>query len=111
MQTRKFLKFRYTAIRRYGEKIWTAKSGVIEFNPTYTVSCSSCEKGISTERDTGYIVELSNGTKFLCFMRGSFGTVQIEELLSEDGEQANIESDQQANADRTRRNLYLLNGK
>lgn len=43
--TKKFLKFRYTAIRRYGEKNWTAKSGVIEFNPNYTVSCSTCEKG------------------------------------------------------------------
>lgn len=111
MITKKFLKFRYTAIRRYGEKHWTAKSGVIEFNPNYTVSCSTCEKGLSSDRDTAYIVELSNGTKFLCFMRGYFGTVQIEELLSEDGEQANIESDQQTNADRTRRELHLLNGR
>lgn len=44
-------------------------------------------------------------------MRGYFGTVQIEELLSEDGEQANIENDQQTNADRTRRSLHLLNGR
>lgn len=109
MQVRKFLKFRYTAIRRYGEKNWTAESGVIEFNPAYTVSCSTCEKGLSTDRDIAYIVELSNGTKFVCFMRGTFGTVQVEELLSEDGEQANIESDQQTNVARTRRSLHLLN--
>ncbi|TGY07113.1 hypothetical protein [Bacteroides acidifaciens] len=108
---KKFLKFRYTAIRRYGEKTWTAKNGVIEFNPNYTVSCSTCEKEFSSDRDTAYIVELSNGTKFLCFMRGYFGATQIEELLSEEGEQANIENDQQANADRTRRSLYLLNGR
>lgn len=44
-------------------------------------------------------------------MRGYFGATQIEELLSEEGEQANIENDQQANADRTRRSLYLLNGR
>lgn len=111
MQPKKFLKFRYTAIRRYGERTWTAKNGVIEFNPNYTVCCSTCEKGLSTDRDTAYIVELSNGTKFLCFMHGYFGTVQVEELLSEEGEQANIESDQQTNANRTRQNLHLLNGK
>lgn len=107
MQVRKFLKFRYTAIRRYGEKEWTAKNGVIEFNPNYTVSASTCEK-ISSDRDSAYIVELSNGTKFLCFMRGAFGIAQVEEILSERGETANVESDQQTNVERTRRNLYLL---
>lgn len=35
MIVKKFLKFRYAAIRRYGEKNWTAASGVIEFNPNY----------------------------------------------------------------------------
>lgn len=109
MLTKRFLKFRFTAIRRYGEKIWTAKNGVIEFNPNYTVSCSSCEKGFNGDRDTAYIIELSNGTKFLCYVRGHFGAAQIEELLSDEGEQANLENDQQVNADRTRRSLHLLN--
>ena len=109
MIVKKFLKFRYAAIRRYGEKNWTAANGVIEFNPNYTVSCSTCEKELNTDRDTGYIVELSNGTKFLCYMQGYYGSVQVEELLSEEGEQANIENDQQANAERTRKNLHFLN--
>lgn len=109
MIVKKFLKFRYAAICRYGEKNWTAASGVIEFNPNYTVSCSTCEKELNTDRDTGYIVELSNGTKFLCYMQGYYGSVQVEELLSEQGEEANIASDQQANCEKVRRNLHKLN--
>lgn len=38
-----------------------------------------------------------------------YGSVQVEELLSEEGEQANIENNPQANAERTRKNLHLLN--
>ena len=30
-----FLKFRYTAIRRYGEKKWSAQDGVVESGPRY----------------------------------------------------------------------------
>lgn len=30
-----FLKFRYTAIRRYGEKKWSAQDGVVESNPNF----------------------------------------------------------------------------
>jgi len=105
-----YLKFRYAAIRRYGEKKWTAENGVIEFNPTYTVNCSTCEKpGFSSDKDTAYIVELSNGTKFLCFMRGIFGCAHVEELLSEDGERANIEADQQRDCERTKQNIHRLN--
>lgn len=107
MYPKKFLKFRYTAIRRYGEKSWTAKNGVIEFNPNYTVSASTCEH-LNGDRDSAYVVELSNGTKFLCFMRGAFGTTQVEEILSEKGEAANLENDQQTNVERTRHSLYLL---
>lgn len=109
MLTKKFLKFRYTAIRRYGEKKWTAQSGVIEFNPNYTVGCSTCEKDLPESKDGAYIVELSNGTKFLCFMRGYYGNAQIEDLLSEEGEAANMESDQQRNAELTRQNIHRLN--
>ena len=111
---RRYYKFCYTAIRRYGEKKWTAQNGVIEFNPNYTVSCSTCEKpNFSSDTDQAYIVELSNGTKFLCFMRG-FGRAHIEELLSEellseDGEQANIASDQATNFARTKQFLHQLN--
>lgn len=103
------MKFRYTAIRRYGEKKWSAQDGVVEFNPNYTVSVSTCEKeGFSNGAQKAYIVELSNGTKFLAFLRG-FGYTQVETILSEEGEQANIEADQQKNAQLTKMLLHKLN--
>ena len=109
MLNKRFLKFRYTAIRRYGEKKWSAQDGVVEFNPNYTVSVSTCEKnGFSNGAQKAYIVELSNGTKFLAFLRG-FGYAQIEEILSEEGEQANIEADQQKNAKITKMLIHKLN--
>lgn len=109
MLNKRFLKFRYTAIRRYGEKKWSAQDGVVEFNPNYTVSVSTCEKeGFSNGARKAYIVELSNGTKFLAFLRG-FGYAQIETILSEEGEQANIEADQQKNAQLTKMLLHKLN--
>lgn len=55
-----------------------------------------------------YIVELSNGTKFLAFLR-AFGYAQVEEILSEKGEQANIEADQQKNAQITKMMIHKLN--
>lgn len=109
MLNKRFLKFRYTAIRRYGEKKWSAQDGVVEFNPNYTVSVSTCEKeGFSNGAQKAYIVELSNGTKFLTFLRG-FGYAQVETILSEEGEQANIEADQQKNAQLTKMLLHKLN--
>lgn len=109
MLNKRFLKFRYTAIRRYGEKKWSAQDGVVEFNPNYTVSVSTCEKnGFSNGAQKAYIVELSNGTKFLAFLRG-FGYAQVETILSEEGEQANIEADQQKNAQLTKLLLHKLN--
>ena len=109
MLNKRFLKFRYTAIRRYGEKKWSAQDGVVEFNPNYTVSVSTCEKdGFSNGAQKAYIVELSNGTKFLAFLRG-FGYAQVENILSEEGEQANIEADQQKNAQLTKMLLHKLN--
>ena len=109
MLNKRFLKFRYTAIRRYGEKKWSAQDGVVEFNPNYTVSVSTCEKdGFSNGAQKAYIVELSNGTKFLAFLRG-FGYAQVETILSEEGEQANIEADQQKNAQLTKMLLHILN--
>lgn len=108
MQNKRFLKFRYTAIRRYGEKKWSAQDGVVEFNPNYTVSVSTCEKeGFNNGAQKAYIIELSNGTKFLAFLRG-FGYAQVEEILSEEGEQANIESDQQKNTQLTKMLLHKL---
>lgn len=109
MLNKRFLKFRYTAIRRYGEKKWSAQDGVVEFNPNYTVSVSTCEKeGFSNGAQKAYIVELSNGTKFLAFLRG-FGYAQVETILSEEGEQANIKADQQKNAQLTKMLLHKLN--
>ena len=109
MLNKRFLKFRYTAIRRYGEKKGSAQYGVVEFNPNYTVSVSTCEKnGFSNGAQKAYIVELSNGTKFLAFLRG-FGYAQVETILSEEGEQANIEADQQKNAQLTKMLLHKLN--
>ena len=109
MLNKRFLKFRYKAIRRYGEKKWSAQDGVVEFNPNYTVSVSTCEKnGFSNGAQKAYIVELSNGTKFLAFLRG-FGYAQVETILSEEGEQANIEADQQKNAQLTKMLLHKLN--
>ena len=109
MLNKRFLKFRYTAIRRYGEKKWSAQDGVVEFNPNYTVSVSTCEKeGFSNGTQKAYIVKLSNGTKFLAFLRG-FGYAQVETILSEEGEQANIEADQQKNAQLTKMLLHKLN--
>lgn len=58
MLNKRFLKFRYTAIRRYGEKKWSA---------------------------------------------------QVETILSEEGEQANIEADQQKSAQLTKMLLHKLN--
>lgn len=106
---KRFLKFRYTAIRRCGEKKWTATDGVIEFNISYVVSVSTCEaEGFSYDKQKAYIVELNNGTKFLIYLRG-YGYAQIEEILSEDGETANIEADQQKNAQVTRLLVHRLN--
>lgn len=88
-QPKKFLRFRHAAIRRYGDKRWTAIDGYIEFNPNYTVSISTCEKEIVGDAgDCPYIVELSNGTKFLCFMH-DYGQDPDDELLSCKGEEAN----------------------
>lgn len=108
MLEKKFLKFRYVAIRRYGEKRWTATDGVIEFNTGYTVNVSSCEvEGFAYDKQKPYIVELSNGTKFLAYMR-DFGYAQIEEILSEEGETANLEADQQKNLQVTKMLIHRL---
>ena len=90
MTTRKFLRFTYAAIKRYGDKTWTAHTGVVEFNPTYTA----------------YIVELSNGTKFLCFINDYCGPDDY--LLSERGETANSYA-AKSHHDKVKQNIRLLN--
>ena len=109
MLTKRFLKFRYTAIRRYGEKKWIATDGVIEFNPNYTVNVSTCEiEGFSYDKQKAYIVELSNGTKFLCFLH-EFGNRTEELIMSEAGEEA-TQFAAEANYEKVKQNIHKLNG-
>ena len=89
MTERRFLRFYYAAIKRYGDKRWTAHRDVIEFNPNYTVSVSGLEKeDFDYKDDKPYVVELSNGTKVLCFFH-DFGDGPDDEILSAQGEAAN----------------------
>lgn len=104
---KKFLRFRYAAIRRYGER-WTVFDGVIEFNPNYCVGVSSCEKEDSgDDSQKAYIVELSNGTKLLVYLN-NYGCASCEEILSEQGERANMESDTQRAMELTRVLIHRL---
>ena len=106
---KKFLKFKYAAIRRYGEKQWTANADVIEFNPNYTVGVSGCEKGdFAVGLDYPYIVELSNGTKFLCFMH-NYGKDLTDEILSDKGEVANSYAADTC-YDKVKKSMNKLNG-
>lgn len=106
---KKFLRFRHAAIKRYGEKQWTALNGYIEFNPNYTVSVSKCEVGnFGDDHDTPYIVELSNGTKFLCFLH-EFGDMPEDMVMSEAGEEATSYA-AEANYEKVKQNIHKLNG-
>ena len=92
------MKFRYAAIKRYGERNWTAGSGWVEFNPNYTVSVSKDEtKLFGDSRNAAYVVELSNGTKFLAFVNNA--VLGDAEILTEDGEAANWAAEDRAEAD------------
>ena len=104
---RNFLRFKYAAIKRYGDKTWTAHVGIIEINPSYTVNCGKCERGnFGNEDDIPYIVELSNGTKFLCFMNDY--CLNGGNLLSEEGENANCVVDDSV-LERAKQNVRQLN--
>ena len=46
IMNKRFLRFRYAAIKRYSAKYWAAGDGYIEFNPNYVVPCSQDEKQI-----------------------------------------------------------------
>lgn len=87
---KKFLKFNYSAIKRYGEKHWTPFGGVIEFNINYVVSCGVLEKGhldANQPEHVPYMIELSNGTKLICVVDQSM-LKEGEVVLSEQGETA-----------------------
>lgn len=109
MTEKRFLRLKYTAIRRYGESRYTVAAGVMEFNPNYTVGVSSCEKGeFNTGMDCPYIVELSNGTKFLCFLH-NYGSGAEDEVLTEKGEVANSFVDDEKAYAATKKNINKLN--
>ena len=99
MQAQKrFLKFRYAAIKRYGEKRWTASIGWIEFNPNYTVGTSRDETGLfGDDQNVAYVFELSNGTKFLALL--NLPILGEDAVLSEGGEAANWAADDSAEKD------------
>lgn len=99
MQTQKrFLKFRYAAIKRFGEKKWTAAIGWIEFNPNYTVGAGKDETGLfGDDQNEAYVIELSNGTKFLTFV--NLPILGEDQILSEGGEAANWAADDSAEND------------
>lgn len=104
---KKFLRFRYAAIKRYGDRNWIAHTDYMEFNPCYTVGCGGCERGdFGTGNDRAFIVELSNGTKFLCFMH-NYGDGAEDEVLSEKGEVANSYADNASYAN-VRQNIHKL---
>lgn len=87
---KKFLKFYYSAIKRYGEKYWTPFEGFIEFNVNYVVSCSVLENGnldANQPELVPYMLELGNGTKLICVADMSM-LKEGEVLLSEKGETA-----------------------
>ena len=57
---KRFLRFRYAAIKRYGAKYWAAGDGYIEFNPNYVVSCSQDEKPLlSNGHDNPFILDIN----------------------------------------------------
>ena len=106
MYTKKFLRYNYVAIKRYGDRKWTAHSGQIEINPCYTVSVGECERIVLNDaHDKAYIFELSNGTKFIALFNDCLAG---DEVMSEHGEYANSLAKRALSED-VRRNLYRLN--
>ena len=106
MYAKKFLRFNYVAIKRYGDRKWTAHSGQIEINPCYTVSVGECERIVLNDaHDKTYIFELSNGTKFIALFNDCLAG---DEVMSEHGEYANSLA-KRALSDEIKRNLWQLN--
>ena len=88
---KRFFRFRYAAIKRYGDRRWTATDGYVEINPGYIVNVGTCEKGLPLSEDCPYIIELSNGTKFLLLLH-HYGIREQDVILSEEGEYANSQA-------------------
>lgn len=107
MYAKKFLRFNYVAIKRYGDRKWTAHSGQIEINPCYTVSAGECERlALDDPHDKAYIFELSNGTKFIALFNDVLGD---GEVISEQGEYANSLARKELHAVVKRNILFRLN--
>lgn len=109
---KRFLQLSYTAIKRYGAtKHWAAFQGTISFNPNYVVSFSLAETrglrkdGQAGNGDKAYIVELSNGTKFLTWLHGD---VASDELYTEKAEAANSYVDYAAAMTATKNSINNL---
>lgn len=69
--------------------------GWIEFNPNYTVGASTDETGLfGDSQNIAYVIELSNGTKFLAFM--NLPILGEDQVLTEYGEAANWAADDSA---------------
>lgn len=106
MYAKKFLRFNYVAIKRYGDRKWTSHSGQIEINPCYTVSAGECERiALNDAHDKAYVFELSNGTKFIALFNDC---IDDDEVMSERGEYANSLA-KRALSDDVKRNLFRLN--
>ena len=87
---KKFLRFHYSAIKRYGERNYTPFEGVTEFNVNYVVSCGTCGKGFLDANHpefVPYVLELSNGTKFIFVADISLLGIDAS-ILTEEGETA-----------------------
>ena len=104
MYQKKFLRYTYAAIKRYGDRKWTAHSGQIEINPCYTVSAGECALVLNDAHDKAYIFELSNGTKFIALFND---VLEDAEVISEQGEYANSLARKELH-DEIKRNLYQL---
>lgn len=89
----RFLRFRYAAIKRHSNKQWHAveRGGYIEFNPNYVVNVASADNYELThnDEDTPFIVELSNGTRFLTYLHEAGS---LDNVVGEAGEAANAAS-------------------
>lgn len=89
------MRFRYAAIKRHNNRTWHAAQGgdYIEFNPNYVVNVASIDdyELLHNDEDTPYIVELSNGTRFLTYLHGP-AIQTADAVVSDSGEAANLQS-------------------
>lgn len=108
MYQKKFLRYTYAAIKRYGDRQWAAHSGQIEINPCYTVSAGECGRLVVNDpHDRAYIFELSNGTKFIALFNDVLGDCEV---ISGQGEYANSLARKELHEE-IKRNLYKLDNR